>query len=232
MSSANTWKSLPEPNASIGPAIVSWYQAYGRQFPWRETRHSFQILCTEIMLQRTRARQVASVFSEHVASWRGPDDVLELGKEGVKRLFGRLGLVWRAQYFWALQLELKEHRHGEVPEDRDELLSLPGVGWYVATATRVYAFGRRETAVDSNVLRIFGRLYGLTFPDHARRSPRVVRWASAHCPDEGDQTRAFNWGLVDIGSILCTPDDPDHEACPLQASCRLADRNAASCSEG
>lgn len=219
--SAN-WKELPDPNVAMGPEIVSWYQDHGRSFPWRETTQSFRILCTEIMLQRTRAPQVARIYREYVHSWEGPEDVMGLGRQMVESLFKHLGLTWRAEYFWQLQVELRENWVGSVPPRADDLQSLPGVGSYVSAATRIYAFGASETAVDANVLRILGRFYGIDFPDHARRSSRVLRWASAHCPGSDDVARTFNWGLVDLGSLVCRPEDPKHKECPLADNCRLA----------
>lgn len=221
-SRVGNWKDLPLPKSGLGPAVVRWFRESGRTFPWRETKCPFRVLCTEILLQRTRARQVAKIFDEHVSCWQGPEDVLQLGEEGVRLLFERLGLVWRAKYFWQLQLELQEAWNGTVPQDTDDLQSLPGVGSYASSATRIYAFGEAETAVDANVLRIFGRVYGIEFPDHARRSPRVLRWASAHCPGAGDTARAFNWGLVDLGSIVCSAADPRHSNCPVADRCWLA----------
>mgnify|MGYP006277671937 CR=1 FL=1 len=165
---------------------------------------------------------MARVFEEYVSGWEGPGDVLKLGREGVDSLFGKLGLVWRADYFWHLQEELAEQWAGSVPEETEDLQALPGVGSYVSAATRIYAFGVSETAVDANVLRILGRVYGIEFPDHARRSPRVLRWASAHCPGPDESARAFNWGLVDLGSKVCSPEDPQHEECPVANRCWLA----------
>lgn len=216
------WKALPDPDTALGPEIVSWYQEHGRSFPWRQTTHPFRIVCTEIMLQRTRAPQVARLFREHVSAWEGPGDVLDLGRAGVEALFEQLGLLWRADYFWKLQKELREKWAGSVPRDRADLEALPGIGRYAAAATRIYAFGASETAVDANVLRILGRVYGIDFPDHARRSRRVLSWASAHCPGPGEAARAFNWGLVDLGSLVCSPEEPQHGECPVADRCWLA----------
>lgn len=224
-----SWKSLPEPVELLGSQVAEWYRLHGRDFPWRHTNHPFRLLCTEIMLQRTRAVQVADIYRKAVARWDSPYDVLDFGQEGVRALFERLGLVWRAEYFWQLQHTLVHRFRGKVPRSWASLLELPGVGEYVAASVLVFAFGESRTVVDANVLRIFGRYYGITFPDHARRSPSVLQWASDHAPGGAFRCRQFNWGLLDLGAQVCTPGNPAHSGCPLSDTCKeLAGRQSLS----
>ena len=64
--------------------------------------------------------------------------------------------------------------NGQVPEDRELLLSLPGVGSYTAAAIASFAYGRRELVLDTNVRRVLARLgFGKAFPDGAPTNARV-----------------------------------------------------------
>lgn len=216
------WRDLPRPDPHLASELCRWWSKHGRSFLWRHTSDPFRILCTEIMLQRTRAAQVEDVYRDEVRGWTGPSSVLKLGRKGVDQLFARLGLQWRARYFWDLQRTLQEKFADRVPRDWKKLRSLPGVGEYVATAVLVFAFGERRTVVDSNVLRILGRYYGIEFPDHARRSKRVLEWATLHAPDGSDECRTFNWALIDLGATVCTPSNPMHSACPIRQECWLS----------
>lgn len=218
---AHDWKDLPEPAAGLAPRLVTWFGEHGRDFPWRHTTDPFLTLSAELMLQRTRADQVVPVFEQYRERFRGPADVVAAGRDEVDAIFARLGLVWRAEYFWRLQGRLAE-AGGEIPRDVPALVQLPGVGRYAATATAVFAFGIRATVVDANVLRVLGRWYGIEFPDHARRSPRVAEWATRHSPVAGDAVRAFNWALIDLGADVCTPLSPRCEECPIVDGCRYA----------
>lgn len=217
-----SWKDLPPASEGISRNLVRWFERHGRDYPWRRTEDPFRVLCVEVMLQRTRADQVEPVFEEFCERFESPAEVVDAGRETADAIFEQLGLKWRAEYFWKLQRELTDSHGGAVPEDLDSLLALPGVGRYAATATRVFAFGKPETVVDSNVLRVFGRWYGIEFPDHARRSPRVARWANEHTPDEGAAARHFNWGLIDLGGEICTPQNPRCESCPVAEGCWFA----------
>lgn len=220
------WKNLPPPSDSLTGELVRWFERHGRDYPWRRTEDPFQVLCAELMLQRTRADQVAPVFQDFCQRFESPAEVTDAGQETVDAIFDKLGLRWRAEYFWELQGVLIDDHEGQVPQDLDTLLDLPGVGRYAATATRVFAFGKRETVIDANVLRVFGRWYGIDFPDHARRSPRVARWANEHAPDSAPEARGFNWALIDLGAQVCTPQKPRCAACPVERGCWYAPRRS------
>jgi A/G-specific adenine glycosylase len=100
------------------------------------------------------------------------------------------------------------------------------VGAYVSAAVRVFAFNERLTVLDSNVLRILGRYFGVHFPDHARRSARVQAWAKSLAPAAGEPCKRFNWALIDLGASVCLPQSPKCAVCPLNRYCREARRPA------
>lgn len=214
-----SWEQLPPSTGDLAKPLISWFNQHGRSYPWRTTTDPFLILSAEIMLQRTRADQVAPVFRRYADRLSKPRDVLDAGRDYVDRIFSGLGLRWRADTFWELHQRLDVDQEGVVPSSYEELKALPGVGPYVATAVRVFSFGASETVVDSNVLRILGRYFGVDFPDHARRSPRVLEWASNLAPRDSVDCRKFNWALIDLGAQVCTPTDPVHDACPIAEEC-------------
>lgn len=217
-----SWKNLPPADYTFTNRLLSWFDKHGRSFPWRSSRNPYHILAVEIMLQRTRADQVAPVYSNFVSKYDGPEDLLRAGRDAVMHIFERLGLRWRGQLFWDLQHALIARHNGVVPQDQKALLALPGVGPYVSTAVRVFAFGESATVIDSNVLRVLGRYFGISFPDQARRSPRVIAWAGQMAPQDSEQSRRFNWALIDHGATICIPGDPRCYECPLRGQCWYA----------
>jgi A/G-specific adenine glycosylase len=214
---------VPLPDPILAAKLVPWFREHGRAFPWRDTRDPYLVLSAELMLQRTRASQVAPVFEEFRDRFGGPAAVVAEGRGAVDDLFARLGLRWRAEHFWDLQQILAE-RGGVPPDSLEGLLDLPGVGAYAATAVCVFALGQKRVVVDSNVLRILGRYYGIVFDDTARRRTNVLEWASRHAPDGSDDCRNFNWALLDLGATVCVPGVPDCQICPLVSSCIFGQR--------
>lgn len=213
---------LPNPDKTVPRALIDWQRQYGRKYPWRSTTNPFHVLSAEIFLQRTRADQVVPIFEELETDTTDPADVLDLGRDHVDDWFGALGLRWRADHYWNLCRELAAEYKGEVPDDRDALMSLPGVGQYAAGSTLTYAFGKPTGVVDSNILRVYSRYYGIEFSDSDRRKRSVHEWVDSHLPEDPTEARLYSLGLIDLGALICTPRSPDCEACPLVDGCAYA----------
>lgn len=219
---SNNWKELPPTDREFASHLINWFNDNGRDYPWRNSRNPYHTLCVEQMLQRTRADQVAPVYVDFCSRYSSPQNLISTGRKTVDELFNKLGLKWRSKHFWALQKELVQRFGGAVPKEEELLLSLPGVGPYVSTAVRIFAFGDIATVVDSNVLRVFGRFYGIEFPDHARRSRHVLEWATAHAPNGSNLNQQFNWALIDLGALVCKPQKPECDNCSLLDNCWFA----------
>lgn len=213
------WKDLPEPDLTLVPRLITWFDAHGRRFPWRDATSEYHILCAEIMLQRTKAAQVAPVFLDFSRQYSKPEDFLQDGLNASHQIFRRLGLTWRAPLFVELHRMLVERHGGNVPREACAIMGLPGVGAYVAAAVRVFAFGESLTVVDSNVLRILGRYHGVSFPEYARRSIRVLNWAKRLAPGDPSACRRWNWALIDLGALICTSAIHRVEECPISEGC-------------
>lgn len=104
---------------------------------------------------------------------------------------------------------------GEVPEQFDDLLSLPGVGRKTANVMSAVAFGRSAMAVDTHVFRVSHRL-GLV--GKADNTPYKVEQALVkHIPAE-DIPRAHHWLLLH-GRYVCTARNPKCSKCEFAAIC-------------
>lgn len=103
--------------------------------------------------------------------------------------------------------------HGEVPEDFDELVKLPGVGRKTANVVRSVAFGYPAIAVDTHVFRVANRLklaVGTT--------PLKVEKGLQKAIPKKDWSAAHHW-LIWHGRRVCHARKPDCETCFLQNVC-------------
>lgn len=216
---------LPRPSSALTAGLVSWERRVGRDFPWRHTRNAFHVLSAEVFLQRTRASQVLRVYEQLADVADAPADVLSCGRQQVDEWFATLGLKWRADHYWNLCRDLVAEYGGEVPDDRQALMALPGVGQYAAGSTLTYAFRTPTGVIDSNILRVYSRFYGIEFTDSDRRKKKVLEWASEHLPEDPGEARLFSLGLIDLGALVCTPRTPDCPSCPLVETCLFARTN-------
>lgn len=202
---------------AVRNCLLSWFEKNGRSFPWRRTRDPYKILVAEIMLQRTRAEQVVSVYEEFIQRFPDIESLARAGKEEVRKYFSKLGLLWRADLVVDLAKELVTRFGGIVPSEREKLLSLPGVGDYIADAILSFAYGMDIAVVDSNVCRVLSRVFGLEQHGEARRDRRFKELAQRMVPR--GKSREFNWAMIDFASMVCIPRKPKCVACPLKSIC-------------
>lgn len=200
--------------------IIDWYKKNGRVYPWRETKDPFRILIAEMMLRRTKADQVATVYEDFLKEYPDIDTLAMAKQEALEKILYPLGLKWRVPAFGAMAREVQEKYQSGIPETREELTSLPGVGEYVAGAVLSIAYGKREWLVDSNIVRIFKRYFGIKTSKEGRRDKHVIEIAKIYASG-GDPGRA-TMGILDITALVCKPGKPDCEKCPLIDRCHYA----------
>ena len=127
-----------------------------------------------------------------------------------------LGLVRRAETLKQLAAEVVVL--GGVPSTLEDLLELPGVGLYAASATRAVAFGRRQATVDGVTARVYRRYFGLD--EEIPASTDRELWAVVDRVTPRTSVREWNWAVLDLASSVCLPGRPSCEVCPLAADCR------------
>jgi A/G-specific adenine glycosylase len=127
-----------------------------------------------------------------------------------------LGLVRRAETLKALATEIVAL--GGVPASLEDLLGLPGVGLYAASATRAVAFERRQATVDGVTARVYRRYFGLddALPASADRD----LWSVVDRATPRTGVREWNWSVLDLAATVCLPGRPRCEICPLASDCR------------
>jgi A/G-specific adenine glycosylase len=135
------------------------------------------------------------------------------------RAWDRLGYPRRALRLHAAATAITERHNGQVPDDVEALLALPGVGGYTAAAVAAFAFGRRHAVVDTNVRRVHARaVTGRALPAVALTAAET-RTAVDLLPD--DEATAARWSVavMELGALVCTARSPRCGACPVAALC-------------
>jgi A/G-specific adenine glycosylase len=119
--------------------------------------------------------------------------------------------------------ELGERFGAQVPVPRADLLSLPGVSEYIAGAVRCFAWNLPEPLMDTNTVRVVGRLFGLEIRDSSRRSRRFRDLTAALV--DPHEPRAYNYALLDLAEQVCMKKrQPGCAGCPVAPWCISARR--------
>jgi A/G-specific adenine glycosylase len=196
--------------------LLRWGRENRRSFPWRDEADPFRILVAEILLQRSRGRTVAPVYTELWRRWPDASALSKARAESIRSVIRPLGLIRRAETLKALATEVVAL--GGVPSTLDGLLDLPGVGQYAASATRAVAFERRQATVDGVTARVYRRYFGLD--DELSASTDRELWAVVDRVTPRTGVREWNWAALDLAATVCLPSRPRCEVCPLTSDCR------------
>ena len=150
-----------------------------------------------------------------------PEKMVKLGEDKIRDYIKTIGLFnAKAKNVFRLSQILIEEYNSEVPQERDELVKLPGVGRKTANVVLNMAFGQPTIAVDTHIFRVSNRT-GLapgTTPDKVEaKLERVV-------PDEFKR-HCHHW-LILHGRYICKARKPDCGACPVYDLCAFKDKSA------
>ena len=197
-------------------ALTRWGRQHARAFPWRDGLPVWQALIVEVMLQRTRAEQVAPTFNRFRQRFPSLAALASVSEADLMALMEPLGLRWRARRLHLLVREIVR-LNGEMPRDQSTLETLPGVGPYAAAATLSLHANRRAVLIDSNIVRVLCRVVGATCDAETRRRRWLRDLADALTPPRGH--RAYNYALLDLAALVCLPRSPRCDECPILRWC-------------
>ena len=204
----------------ISEKLIDWWVIYGRNFSWRKSHDPYDILIAEVMLHRTKASQVEPVFRAFIDRYPSLELLSIADFIEITEVLKPLGLNWRIRSIIDMVSEIMRICGGKIPERKQKLISLPGVGDYVASAVSCFAFGNPEIVVDTNTSRVISRLLGIE-PKGEMRRRKDVREAYQSILDR-NRPREFNYALLDLAAAICKQRNKRCEICPVSNYCKTA----------
>lgn len=213
-----------EPNLhqNVAALLLAHYDRHARSLPWRAPPGNsnppdpYRVWLSEIMLQQTTVAAVIPYFDKFTARWPKVTALAAADEAEVMAAWAGLGYYARARNLIACARAVAQNHEGRFPDTEEGLRTLPGIGAYTAAAIAAIAFQRRAVVVDANVERVVSRLFALETPLPASR-PLIREAADAITPEAraGD----FAQAMMDLGSSLCVPRNPQCLLCPLRFCC-------------
>ncbi|MBI4859988.1 MAG: A/G-specific adenine glycosylase [Candidatus Riflebacteria bacterium] len=198
--------------------MLAWYRRHRRDLPWRRTRDPYRIWVSEIMLQQTTVQTVLPYYHAFLEVFPTVEALAESPLDAVLARWSGLGYYSRARNLKRAAERVVEEHGGSIPDDRERLQRLPGIGEYTAGAILSIAFSRREPVLDGNVIRVLARLF-LLAGDPRKQPLRNVLWTLAARMVPADDPGDFNQGLMELGATVCAPRSPTCGSCPLATIC-------------
>ena len=204
--------------SQIADALLAWFELNRRDLPWREDRTAYGTWVSEIMLQQPRVTAVIPYFKRFLTLFPDIPALAVSSQADVYKAWEGLGYYSRAANLQKGAKFCSDHFEGRLPNDYQQLLSIPGIGPYTAGAIASLAFGLPEPAVDGNVIRVFSRLFALRiFPQDIKARIKVSTLVKDSFPK--DRAGDFNEAVMDLGAAVCVPGNPSCDICPVSVFC-------------
>ena len=207
------------PLAALPGPLLAWYRANARDLPWRHTQDPYHIWVSEIMLQQTRVAAVLGYYARFLEAFPSVEALANAPEERLMKLWEGLGYYSRARNLQKAAKIVAEQ--GGFPDTYQGLLALPGIGDYTASAIAAAAFGRREAAVDGNVLRVVTRITDCHDDILDPKTKKAIReQLQAIMPTEAEDIRIFSQAAMELGATVCVPNGPPKcDMCPARDFC-------------
>ena len=224
-------KILPWEGSTVFPALCATLLAWRksapdvRDLPWRDEPTPYHVWISEIMLQQTRAAVVRSYYLRFLESLPSVHALAAVDDDALMKLWQGLGYYSRARNLKRAAEALVEKHDGQLPNDFDALLALPGIGRYTASAIASFAYGQPRPAVDGNFLRVAARITANPIDIAKDTSKRALEAALASSYPTGRDAGLLNEAFMDLGATVCLPNGvPLCHACPAAQLCLAHDR--------
>ncbi|MDO4913273.1 MAG: A/G-specific adenine glycosylase [Bifidobacteriaceae bacterium] len=142
----------------ISQRLAQWWCDNARELPWRFGRTTpWGILVCEVMSQQTQMSRVVPYWNMWMQQWPTPQDLAQASTAEVLSAWGRLGYPRRALRLQECASVIAHQYDNKVPDTYDELLKLPGIGDYTASAVLSFAYSKRISVIDTNIRRVISR---------------------------------------------------------------------------
>ncbi|MDO4259685.1 MAG: A/G-specific adenine glycosylase [Actinomycetaceae bacterium] len=213
------------PSASVSETararLHSWLDREIRDLPMRGDHVTpWGALVMEVMSQQTPLSRVEPVWKKWMAQWPTPAALAAADPADILVAWDRLGYPSRALRLRECAAAITARPGGEVPADLEELLALPGIGLYTASALASFIFHQRVPVLDTNVRRVIHRLIvGAGSPSSTSPTKKEVAHATALLPTDGAECARWNLALMEFGALVCTSRSPKCGQCPVRQWC-------------
>jgi endonuclease III len=189
--------------------------------PMGELRHTnpFTLLVAVVLSAQATDAGVNKATPALFAAANTPEKMAALGEAGIKKFIKTIGLFnAKAKNIAALSKILVEKHHGRVPDDREALEELPGVGRKTANIVLNIAYGEPTIAVDTHVFRVANRT-GLA----KGKTPRAVEDILTRIIPGKYKHHAHHW-LILHGRYVCKARKPDCPRCLIRDLCEYKEK--------
>jgi A/G-specific adenine glycosylase len=202
----------------IFESLVNWFLEQARDLPWRVNRTPYAVWVSEVMLQQTQVAVVIPFFQRWMEAFPTVCDLANAPLEAVIKCWEGLGYYSRARNLHLGAKQIVEKHGGVIPNTKEALSEIKGLGPYTVGAILSFAFHQKEPCVDGNVKRVLARYFQIE-EDLSKSAVLKKIWNLNESILPDDKPWIVNEALIELGALICTK-KPTCAKCPLRSSCK------------
>ena len=201
--------------------ILNWYDINKRVLPWRKNvshkKKQYYTLVSEFMLQQTQVSTVIPYFKRFIKHVPNLKALAKVQNKKLIKLWEGLGYYSRARNLKKTTQIIIKRFKGKIPDNLEDLLLLPGVGNYTASAILAIAFDKPYIPLDGNIERVLKRYLYLK-KDKEILKDNLIQKKSIF----GISSRSSDYAqaLMELGALICKPTNPLCDQCPISNKCK------------
>ena len=201
--------------------ILNWYDLNKRSLPWRKNvtphKKQYYTLVSEFMLQQTQVVTVIPYFNRFIKEAPNLKSLAKINNKKLIKLWEGLGYYSRVRNLKKTAQTVIKNFQGKLPNNFEDLISLPGVGNYTASAILAIAFNKPYIPLDGNIERVLKRyLYLKKEKDIQKDSLAKKKIIFGISNRSSDYAQA----LMELGALICKPSNPLCNQCPISRNCK------------
>ena len=212
--------------SSFSERLLDWFDHYGRHdLPWQHPVTPYRVWVSEVMLQQTQVVTVIPYFERFMTRFPCVESLASASTDQVLALWSGLGYYARGRNLHKASQMIVTDYQGQMPQQVDELMRLPGIGRSTAHAILSLAFQQPTAICDGNVKRVLARWLALDAMIESATAGAVL-WREADRLQSHQRPGDYTQAIMDLGATVCTRTKPKCESCPISKDCaaRLSDR--------
>ena len=202
-------------NKKISFTLLNWYFKNNYNFPWRKSNDAYSIWISEIMLQQTQVKTVIPYYNNWMNSFPNVEELSKSTLTKVLKNWEGLGYYKRAENIYKTS-QILSRNNFMIPISYKELLKLPGIGDYTASAILSIAYNKKYASIDGNLKRVLTRLFKISKNKQTIKSFKNYANKLLCIKQYGD----INQSLMDLGREICLPLKPNCIKCPINKFCK------------
>ncbi len=206
---------------TVTKKILNWYDLNKRSLPWRKNvsfaKRQYYTLVSEFMLQQTQVTTVVPYFNKFIKDVPNFKILAKLNNKKLIKLWEGLGYYSRARNLKKTAQLIIKNYNGKLPSNFEDLLSLPGIGNYTASAISAIVFNKPYIPLDGNIERVLKRYLYLKKEKDIQKDNLIEKKSIF-----GSSLRSCDYAqaLMELGALICKPINPLCNQCPISKSCR------------